>query len=132
MENDDATAERISGLFAAAGISADDIVPWNAYPWYINNQPTAAQLEAGVEPLRRLLQLLPGLRVVMLHGGSAHDGWKRLIRRHPLTASRKLSVIETYHTSRRAFWHPDPAERKRRADHLDAAFCSAGDVLGVG
>jgi len=132
MENDDATAERIAGLFSGAGISAGDIVPWNAYPWYINNRPTAAQLEAGVEPLRRLLQLLPGLRVVMLHGGSAHDGWKRLIRRHPLTAERALSVVETYHTSRQAFWHPDPTERQRRAGHLGAAFRSASDVLGVG
>lgn len=34
MENDDATAERISGLFAEAGIEASEIVPWNAYPWY--------------------------------------------------------------------------------------------------
>ncbi|MGH3631569.1 MAG: hypothetical protein ACRDRL_29545, partial [Sciscionella sp.] len=59
MENDDATAERISGLFAAARISPDDIVPWNVYPWYINKPPTAVQLESGVEPLRRLLQLLP-------------------------------------------------------------------------
>ena len=28
MENDDPTAERICGLFAEAGIDADDIVPW--------------------------------------------------------------------------------------------------------
>src|SRR5437879_4601334 len=33
MENDDATAETICGLFEEAGIEAADIVPWNAYPW---------------------------------------------------------------------------------------------------
>jgi hypothetical protein len=83
MENDDATAERISGLFADAAIDAADIVPWNAYPWYINQAPTAAQLEAGVQPLLDLIALMPRLRVVMLHGGSAHDGWRRLARRAP-------------------------------------------------
>jgi hypothetical protein len=129
MENDDATAERISGLFAHAGITADDIVPWNAYPWYINKAPTAAQLDAGVEPLRRLVALLPNLQVVMLHGGSAHDSWKRLIRRHPDIADRGATVIETYHTSRQAFWHKDPTERQRRADHLHAAFRRASELL---
>lgn len=32
MENHDATAEKISGLFADARIGAREIVPWNAYP----------------------------------------------------------------------------------------------------
>src|SRR5688500_4453317 len=43
MENDDATAETICGLFAGADINAKDIIPWNAYPWYINRQPKAAE-----------------------------------------------------------------------------------------
>jgi hypothetical protein len=131
MENDDPTAERICGLFAEAGIDADDIVPWNVYPWYINKAPNAAQLEAGVEPLHRLLDLLQALVVVMLHGGSAHDGWRRLVRRHPEINTSNLVVIATYHTSRQAFWHPDPAVRQQRADHLAAAFRRAGAVLAV-
>jgi hypothetical protein len=47
-ENDDATAGRIAAVFAGVGIRAGDVAPWNAYPWYINKLPTAAQLEAGV------------------------------------------------------------------------------------
>jgi Uracil DNA glycosylase superfamily len=132
MENDDPTAERLSGLFEAAGISATEVVPWNAYPWYINKAPTAGQLEAGVEPMRRLVALLPNLMVVMLHGGSAHDGWRRLLRRHPEIGERKLTVIETYHTSRQAFWHRDPAERQRRGEHLEDAFRQAALALGAG
>lgn len=39
--------------------------------------------------------LLPVLRVVMLHGGSARDGWARLARRHPAEAAR-FEVVPTY------------------------------------
>jgi hypothetical protein len=70
-ENDDATAERFATQLDNAGIPVSIILAWNAYPWYINRHPRAAELEAGVEPLRRLLGLLPRLQVVMLHGGSA-------------------------------------------------------------
>ena len=128
MENDDATAERIAGLFADAGISAADIVPWNAYPWYINKAPTAAQLEHGVEPLLQLIGVMPRLQVVMLHGGSAHNGWRRLTRRAP-AATAGLTVIETYHTSRQAFWHRDPAVRQQRNDHLERSFTTAAAAL---
>jgi hypothetical protein len=46
-------------------------ITWNAYPWYINKSPTASQLDAGVMPLRRLLELLPDVSVVMLMGRRA-------------------------------------------------------------
>jgi hypothetical protein len=106
------------------------VVPWNAYPWYINNAPTAAQFEAGVAPLAVLIALLPKLRVVMLHGGSAKNSWTRLTHRHPrLEEERALTVIATYHTSRHAFWHPDPSERIRHAARLAEAFKEASELL---
>jgi hypothetical protein len=77
-ENDDATAERYATMLDEAAIAVSDILGWNAYPWYINRAPRAAELEVGVEPLRRLCGLLPELRVVMLHGGqrgTAGHGW---------------------------------------------------------
>jgi hypothetical protein len=130
MENDDDTAATIGGYFADAGINAREVVPWNAYPWYINRAPTAAELEDGVEPLRRLIGLLPRLCVVMLHGGSARDGWSRLARGHPnVLAARGLHVIPTYHTSRQAFWHANPAVREARRAHLRSAFAEAARVL---
>jgi len=36
IENDDPTAERQLQMFTDVGITAADITPWNAYPWYIN------------------------------------------------------------------------------------------------
>jgi len=46
-----------------------------------------------------------------------------------LEEDRGLTVIATYHTSRQAFWHPDPSKRMRRAAHLTEAFTQASDVL---
>ncbi len=126
MENDDVTAETLCGLFTMAGIGAEDIIPWNAYPWYINRAPKAEELDAGVEPLRKIIGEIPKLKVIMLHGGDALNGWKRLIRRYPtLVAERKLRAIATYHTSRQAFWHSDSAVREARKAHLHESFHEA-------
>jgi hypothetical protein len=35
LETDDATAERFATLLDEAGISPAEMVPWNAYPWFI-------------------------------------------------------------------------------------------------
>lgn len=128
LENDDASAERFANLLDEAGISVGDTLPWNAYPWYINRQPRAAELEDGVEPLRRLLGLLPRLRVVVLLGGSAQDGWKRLARRHPGIV-RGLQVVPTYHTGNQAFIGPAEVRAERLAA-LKAAFTRTAGIIG--
>jgi hypothetical protein len=66
------------------GISPRDMTPWNACPWYTaGSRPTAAELEAGVEPWIQLLGLLPSLQVIMLLAGDAQkagDGCTGRIR----------------------------------------------------
>ena len=126
-ENDDATAERFAIELDDAGIPVSAILGWNAYPWYINRSPRAAELEAGVEPLRRLLGLLPRLQVVMLHGVSARDGWRRLVRPHPDVA-HQLEIVPTYHTSRKAFIAP-PEIRAARMAALKEAFAHTARIL---
>ena len=126
-ENDDASAERFATLLDSAGMAVSETQSWNAYPWYINRLPRAAELEAGTEPLRQLLGLLPGLRVVMLHGGSARDGWRRLARRHPGLVSG-LQVVPTYHTSNQAFIGP-PEVREARMAALREAFARTARIL---
>ena len=126
-ENDDASAERFALLLDGAGIPVSETLSWNAYPWYVNRLPRAHELDDGVEPLRRLLRLLPGLRVVMLHGGSAQDGWRRLARQDPGAACR-LAVVATYHTSSQAFIGPPPVRAARRAA-LTEAFAQTAGIL---
>jgi hypothetical protein len=130
MENDDATAEAISEYFGSVRIGADQVVPWNVFPWYINRAPTSAEIQFGLEPLHEIVRLLPRLRVVMLHGGSAHAGWKHFERKYPESVQgRSIHVIKTYHTSRQAFWHPDPQVREKRKAHLRQAFAEAAQHL---
>jgi hypothetical protein len=74
IENDDASAERMGRFLGEAGIDYARVLPWNAYPWYINSDPATSQLRAGAGPLRELIGLLPRLRVVALHGTAAASG----------------------------------------------------------
>ncbi|MBT2441789.1 uracil-DNA glycosylase [Streptomyces sp. ISL-36] len=123
MENDDPTAARQCQAFGDAGIGAGDITPWNAYPWYINRAPTAAEQQAGVAPLKRLIELLPHLRVVLLQGGDAQRTWRRLAKKHPEVAQQtRFEVVSTYHPGRQALWSPDPAVRAAREQHRVDAY----------
>jgi len=127
LENDDASAERFATLLDEAGIPVRETLPWNAYPWFINRKPRAAELEDGVEPLARLLGLLPRLRMVVLLGGSAQDGWQRLGRRHPALLTG-LEVARTHHTSSQAFIGP-PDLRAERMASLKEAFAHTAGIL---
>lgn len=80
IENDDPTAERQCELFNQFGISPRKVLPWNAYPWYVNRAPRAAERDKGAVVLGELLDLLPELRVVLLQGNEAADVWKSLLR----------------------------------------------------
>lgn len=130
-ESDDPSAQVHASLLAEAGIPYRELLPWNAYPWYIHKQQrrvTAADLDAAADPLRRLIGLAPRLRIVMLHGGLARDGWRRFRSKCPSTA-RPLTVVETFHTSRTAFRHPDPAVRQARMNDLRRAFAEVAALL---
>jgi hypothetical protein len=130
VENDDQTAERMGRFLAAAGIDYRDVIPWNAYPWYINADPTTEQLQAGVDPLHRLIGLMSGLRVVLVHGGAADKGWELFRRQHlDVLETRGIVWLSTYHTSRQALQTPDPVERELREAHIRNAFAVAASVM---
>lgn len=128
IENDDSSAERYHDLLTAAGIRFDEMLAWNAYPWYINRKPDTAQLERALPVLHRLVEMCQKLEVVMVHGGDARRAWRMYTKRYPETAAR-LHIVETYHTSRQALWHADPNVRQSREDKLSAAFAEAASVL---
>lgn len=129
-ENDDPTAQRQAQMFAKVGVAPRDITPWNAYPWYVNRVLTAAERQAGVEPLLRLIDLMPRLRVVLLQGRDAQDGWKRVVTVRPrLVRDRCLTVVATYHPGRQALWSPDPKVRAARAQHRRDAYERVVQIL---
>lgn len=132
IENNDATAEEQARMFAKVGVTPADITPWNAYPWYINAAPKPAQLDAGIDPLVRVLDLMPRLRVVLLQGKDAQIGWARLAKRYPSRARRIEHVIATLHPSRQALRHPDPDVRRARTEHRTDAYRQLSTILGRG
>jgi hypothetical protein len=63
----------------------------------------------------------------MLHGGSAQNGWARLVRRHPRVVAA-FEVVSTYHTSNRAFIGSSEV-RAARLTALREAFARTVSVL---
>ncbi len=132
MENDDQTVERQCAFIAEAGLEAADVLPWNAHPWYINAAPDRAQLLAGLVPLRRLVELMPRLRVVLLLGNDTRAAWRLFLRQHgEFVAQRNLVALPTYHPSRQALQHPDPAERRRREDDIRSVLSRAAELVAA-
>ncbi|MGQ4388724.1 uracil-DNA glycosylase [Streptomyces sp. SAS_270] len=130
VENDDPTAELQAQIFEKAGVAPHDITPWNAYPWYINRSPKAAELQAGAGVLKQLLGVMPKTEVVLLQGKEAQDVWRRLLKAHPdAVRDRTLKVVSTYHPGQQALFVRDPEERARRAQHRIDSYQAVGDAL---
>jgi hypothetical protein len=133
IENDDPTAERQAVLFAEHGIRDRDVLPWNAFPWYINAAPDAEQGRVGARVLVELVALLPDLEVVLLQGRDAERIWRYAVELDPSLADGiRFSVIGTIHPGRQALFHPDPMEREQRMARQVAAFARVGALLAEG
>ncbi len=123
--NDDPSAQRMLEVIRAAGLSDTDTMPWNIHPWHVHDQQggglRSAQVSEGVPVLIRLLELVPTIRLIVLHGGDARVGWRRLIRTHP-AVGRRYRVWETFHTSNRAFAGCSVDVRNGRLAHLAQVY----------
>lgn len=139
VENDDVTSVRQLMFLAEAGIDPRDVMPWNAYPWYINAKPDRAQLKAGTEPLRRVIEVMRELRVVLLLGTDAQAAWRLMERQHgELIAGRRIMAYGTYHPSRGALRSNLPTaeeradEAQRREGHIREAIGAAARLIHDG
>lgn len=124
LENDDPTAENMANLLSGVDISPARAMIWNAYPWFINRKPKAKELSDGAKVFFQIINLLPKLRVVMLNGRVAQAMWE-VARSQGLSLPTQVTVISTYHTSKRAL-----LTEKRRA-HVEAAFREAAQILSA-
>lgn len=81
LENDDPTARYCAGVYNDFGLAPGQVVHWNVAPAPIagvkNSRSSAAERARGARWLRELLDLLPDLRVILLMGGMARDGWTK-------------------------------------------------------
>ncbi|GAA4153898.1 hypothetical protein GCM10022286_00840 [Gryllotalpicola daejeonensis] len=140
VRNDDESARRLGRAFDAAGLTFDDVCPWNGFPWYQHedkggdNSLSAAQREEGVDPLIRLLELHPRIRWVVAHGGNASDVVRRARKRpafQQLVEARDLRVVEVRHTSARAFGSLNPERRQAEFRRIVDAYVNAMVALGI-
>ncbi|MCT2100060.1 hypothetical protein M3E00_15955 [Dietzia cinnamea] len=81
LENDDLTARNCAKFYNAFGLTPDRVVHWNVAPAPIagakNGRSSASERVRGARWLRELLELLPNLRVILLMGDMARDGWMK-------------------------------------------------------
>ncbi len=83
-DNDDGTAENMWHLLREAGVDRpNDVVTWNIVPWYLGSDAKIrragrSDLEEARPYLAELLALLTHLRVVVLVGRRAAEGWQQL------------------------------------------------------
>ncbi|MEV7757831.1 uracil-DNA glycosylase [Microbacterium sp. NPDC089180] len=130
VENDDGSAELQAQLLETVSLSPTDLLPWNAYPWYINRAPKASELDAGVPTVLKLIDLAPNLKVVLLQGSHAAHAWERLVRLDPtIEADRGLTIVRSFHPSPQALFVKDLEERERRRARRKAAFEEVAEHL---
>lgn len=136
-ENDDRTAERLGALYDRIGARSTDVIPWNAFPWYVHEvHPNGLPLSlvvAGQSALHQLIQAVPGIRAVVAHGGDARRAANMYFRdpaHQALIRSRRIRLWTTRHAGDRAFSAP-PAERERRLEEMAGVYWDAMHWAGL-
>lgn len=97
ISNDDASAQTICQLLAEVGIPWDEVMPWNAVPWFTGGVNASADKLDGLRTLGPLTALLPELKVVVTFGGTATKSWQRAAETVPALA--RYEHIATLHPS---------------------------------
>jgi hypothetical protein len=125
VNNSDGATARTHQLLQESGLRLDQILLWNAYPWLPPAEGLKSDdLHRGAKVLRRVVDLLPKLRVAILSGGEAKTVWGRLAP--PPSGVR---VIATRSTGNRAFTGSEADKVTWMRDQEDV-FRRAGKIIG--
>lgn len=113
-DNDDQTAEAIYTFMCCANLPRHETVIWNVVPWWNKTRAIDKnELREGIEQLRRLVELLPKLRTVVLVG-------KRAQRARPHLVVSSVEILESD--------HPSPLVKARWPDRWNAIADDWGKV----
>lgn len=110
VDNDDPTAQNVWRTRNAVGLH-EHVLAWNIVPLVLGRasvKPTAPELAQGSIELRGLLELLPDLRVIVLAGQKAQDGWDAHL---DLAIGGRYRVLRTVHPAGQSFSQAGAKER---------------------
>jgi uracil-DNA glycosylase len=129
--NPDETAKNLFELSLDAALHRKRTVIWNSVPWYIGTgakirAATPSDLEAGLRPLPRLLDLLPNLRAVVFLGKKAEKARPEVERLRP-----KLSLFVSPHPSPLFVNHTRGNRDRILAVLREVAGCVSGTSVHV-
>lgn len=137
VENEDGTAERLGAIYERVGVRFADVIPWNAFPWYVHeaypNGLPLSLIAEGQSALHRLLLAAPGIRSVVAHGKDAQraaDLYFRDPAHQSLVQSRRMRSWTTRHTGNRAF-SASATERERRFEEIAGVYWDAMQWAGL-
>ena len=123
-DNDDQTAEAIFNFMRQAGLPRRQTILWNVIPWWNGTRAvTRSELNDGVAHMKKLINLLPNVRAVVLVGKKAGKARLEL---------ETIGSLCLFNSS-----HPSPLVRARTPEKWKAilldwqkvANCLAGDNL---
>ena len=117
--NPDESAKNFFCLNHKAGICRKRTITWNVVPWYICTgtrirSATDHDIQAGLPSLKKLLYLLPKLKMIVLVGKKAQRGLHNLSDIEKWRPDIKISFM----------WHPSPQCLNRFKD-------KRGEILEV-
>ncbi|MDN4506627.1 hypothetical protein [Dietzia maris] len=114
LENNDGSARFCAERYNDFGLAPGRVVHWNVAPAPIagvkNGQSSPAERVRGARWLHELLELLPNLRVVLLMGDNARDGWKR----SGLTPGGIVIPVAVPHPSKKGMLNRNAHQRLHR------------------
>jgi hypothetical protein len=132
--NNDGSAARMSAIYEHLGLRPEQVMPWNAYPWYLSKgdgKLTNQQLDEGLKPLIRFLALVPRASALVAHGTEA----RRLVRRLEQLGLRNIRArgfksYDVHAAGDRAFTGA-PAKQEQWLEEMRAAYQDAMARAGI-
>ena len=108
--NPDPTANNLFHFYQEAKIPREETVLWNVVPWKVKEEKFWESLDQSVEYLLELIDILPKLKVIVLHGNEAKKARDMLER-----ANKNIIIIDSWHTGSNLNRHPHKKDEIRKS-----------------
>ncbi len=134
-DNDDSSAVRLSEVYEFVGLQPEQVMPWNAFPWFLpegkERALTMDQINDGVKPLLHFLQQVPRASALIAHGADAHKAARRLMKlENRAIYKRGFKIYEVRSVGDRAF-KGTPANQEIWLNGIHAAYADAMGRAGI-